>query len=234
MKSFKFKQFEIHQDAEVFRVGTDGVLLGALANVDDVKSVLEIGTGSGLIALMVAQRNVSATVLALDINRNAVELSQRNFSESIFSERLKSKLMDFKYFETVQKFDLIISNPPFFEVNNSQKDTLARQKIELNFAEIVSRSSQLLSDKGRLSVIIPKQDETEFVSLASVNQLFLQRKIDVKGIVDGDVKRVILEFGLENKILEVDQFTIEKSPRVYTNQYLEATKDFHVFKTKTP
>lgn len=234
MKSFRFKQFEIQQDSDVFRVGTDGVLLGALADVEDVNSVLEIGTGSGLIALMIAQRNISATVLALDINLSAVELAQRNFSESIFSKRLKSKLMDFKYFETEQKFDLIISNPPFFEVNDSQKDTLARQKIELNFIEIISKSSQLLSAKGRFSVIIPKQDETEFVSLATVNQLFLQRKIDIKGIVDGDVKRVILEFGLANKDLQLENFIIEQSPRVYSNQYLEATKDFHVFKTKTP
>lgn len=234
MKPFRFKQFEIHQDSEVFRVGTDGVLLGALTNVDGVDSALEIGTGSGLIALMIAQRNVSTTVLALDINSNAVELAQSNFSKSIFSERLKSQLMDFKYFETEQKFDLIISNPPFFEVNNSQKDTLARQKIELDFNEIVSKSSQLLSDKGRLSVIIPKQDEPEFINLASTNQLFLHRKIDIKGIVDGDVKRVILEFGLGDQRLQLENFTIEQSPRVYTNQYLVATKDFHVFKTKTP
>lgn len=234
MKSFRFKQFEIHQDTEVFRVGTDGVLIGALANIDDVETVLEIGTGSGLITLMLAQRNHSATILALDINFNAVNLAQKNFSESIFSERLKVELRDFKHFEAEQKFDLIISNPPFFEANDSQKDTLARQKIELNFTEIVSKSTPLLSEKGRLSVIIPKQDEAEFVSLASVNQLFLQRRIDIKGIVDGDIKRVILEFGLEDKTLQVDQFTIEKSPRVYSDQYLDATKDFHVFKTKTP
>jgi len=234
MKVFQFKKFNIGQRADVFRVGTDGVVLGALANVDNITSVLEVGTGTGLIALMIAQRNFAVNVLALDINRDAADLAQFNFSQSVFSERLKSKFMDFKNFETTEKFDLIISNPPFFEVNDSQKDAVARQKIELDFSEIISKSVQLLSEKGRLSVIIPKQDEVEFVNLASIKGLFLQRKINVKGIVDGDVKRVILEFGFQNESLQKEDFIIEQSPRVYTDQYLEATKDFHVFKTKTP
>lgn len=234
MKPFIFQQFKIQQHSNVFRVGTDGVLLGALADVSNVNSAIEIGTGSGLISLMLAQRNSSVEILALDINPIAVELANENFSNSLFSKRLKAEFSDFKLFSSSSNYDLIISNPPFFEINSSGKDVLARQKLELDFIDIIEKSSQLLSRKGRLSVIIPKNDELNFVALAKQFQLNLQRKVEIKGIIFADIKRVVLEFGFDETKLLVENFVIEKEARVYSDQYLEATKDFHVFKTKTP
>ncbi|UFH33803.1 methyltransferase [Chryseobacterium sp. C-71] len=230
MKPFKFKQFEIQQSADVFRVGTDGVLLGALANINFAKNVLEIGTGSGLISLMLAQRNLNAIFLGIDINEEAVNLTKFNFENSPFHLRLKNSLQDFKTFETDEKFDLIVSNPPYFEENSSGKDVLARQTVELNFQQLISKSSQLLSENGIFSVIIPFEIGAYFIEIAKENQLFLNRKVNIYGIENSKIKRLVLEFSQIEKALEESDFIIEKSPRNYSDQYLELTKEFHVFK----
>jgi tRNA1Val (adenine37-N6)-methyltransferase len=230
VKSFKFKQFEIQQSKNVFRVGTDGVLLGSLANVDDVSKVLEVGTGTGLISLMLAQRNSSAEFLGIDINEEAVNLTRNNFENSPFYVRLKNILQDFKAFQSEEKFDLIVSNPPYFEESDSEKDKLARQTVELNFLQLVSKSSELLSENGILSVIIPSEAGDDFMRIAHENQLFLVRQVNIKGIENSKVKRLILEFSLTEKKVEESEFIIEKSPRQYSDQYLELTKEFHVFK----
>ncbi|MCW3160303.1 tRNA1(Val) (adenine(37)-N6)-methyltransferase [Chryseobacterium oryctis] len=232
MKLFKFKQFEIQQSKDVFRVGTDGVLLGILASIDEVNSVLEVGTGTGLISLMLAQRNSCAEFLGIDINEEAVNLTKINFENSPFSSRLKNCHQDFKDFETEGKFGLIVSNPPYFEESGSEKDKVARQTIELNFNQLISKSSKLLSENGVFSVIIPVEVGNEFVEIARENHLFLIRKVNIKGIENSKIKRLILEFSLTGKALTESEFVIEKSPRQYSDQYLELTKEFHVFNKK--
>lgn len=230
MKSFKFKQFEIQQSKDVFRVGTDGVLLGALASVNNASKVLEVGTGTGLISLMLAQRISKAEFLGIDINEDAVELTKTNFESSPFALRLKNKLQDFKNFETEEKFDLIVSNPPYFEASESDKDKIARQTIELNFKQLISQSAKLLSKNGIFSVIIPVEVGADFIEIAKENQLFLIKRINIKGIETAKIKRLILEFSPSEKNTEELEFIIEKSPRKYSDQYLELTKEFHVFK----
>jgi tRNA1Val (adenine37-N6)-methyltransferase len=230
VKSFKFKQFEIQQSKNVFRVGTDGVLLGVLANVNNASRVLEVGTGTGLISLMLAQRNSNAEFLGIDINEEAVNLTQLNFENSPFKPRLKNIHQDYKNFETEEKFDLIVSNPPYFEASDSEKDKIARQTVELNFSQLISKSSKLLSRNGIFSVIIPVEAGSDFIEICEENRLFLIRKINIKGIENSKIKRVILEFSLTEKVLEESEFIIEKSPRQYSDQYLELTKEFHVFK----
>ncbi len=230
MKLFTFKQFTIQQSKEVFRVGTDGVLLGALASIEGALNILEIGTGTGLISLMLAQRNSEAQFFGIDINKEAAELTKNNFEKSPFSLRLKNAHQDFKDFETGEKFDLIVSNPPYFEASDSEKDKVARQTVELNFRQLVSKSSQMLSEKGILSVIIPAEAGNDFIALAKENSLFLIRRINIKGIENSKLKRLILEFSLSEEELSESEFIIEKSPRQYSDQYLELTKEFHVFR----
>jgi len=232
MKSFRFKQFDIKQSLDVFRVGTDAVLLGSLANVSEAKNVLEVGTGTGIISLMIAQRNPEAQVLAIDINSEAVKISQANFSHSPFSDRIKGQLQDFKNFEIDEKFDLIISNPPYFEINSSEKDILARQRLELNFSHLIKKSTQLLSDNGLFTVIIPIDSEKEFTEICFNNNLFLQRKVIIKGIKTSEPKRLVLEFSFTESETVIENFIIEKAPRVYSDEYLELTKDFHQFNKK--
>lgn len=230
MKPFTFKQFEIQQSKDVFRVGTDGVLLGALADVELASRVLEVGTGTGLISLMLAQRNPLAEFLGLDINEDAAQLTRLNFENSPFRLRLKNSHQDFKTFETRDRFDLIVSNPPYFEESGSEKDKIARQTVELNFSQLIIRAAELLSGSGIFSVIIPVEAGEIFVSIGKENNLYLKRKINIKGIEGSKIKRLILEFSSEAKEVDESDFIIEKSPRQYSDQYLELTKEFHVFK----
>ena len=229
MKPFRFQQFSIQQSKDVFRVGTDGVLLGAMCNVKNAKKILEIGTGTGLISLMLAQRNVSAKISAIDINENAVKLASENFRNSIFNENLKVELKDFKNFETNENFDLVVCNPPFFEENASAKDVLARQQVELNFRNLVEKSTEIITKKGILSIILPSEAASDVKSLAEEFNLYLVREINIYGIEGGNLKRNILEFSLAQKPLEISDFVIEKKPREYSDQYLNLTKNFHVF-----
>lgn len=230
MKPFTFKQFEIQQSKDVFRVGTDGVLLGALADVELASRVLEVGTGTGLISLMLAQRNSHAEFLGLDINEDAAQLTSLNFENSPFRLRLKNSHQDFKTFETSDRFDLIVSNPPYFEESGSEKDKIARQTVELNFSQLITRAAELLSGSGIFSVIIPVEAREIFVSIGKENNLYLKRKINIKGIEGSKTKRLILEFSSEAKEVDESDFIIEKSPRQYSDPYLELTKEFHVFK----
>ncbi|BAP33563.1 methyltransferase [Chryseobacterium sp. StRB126] len=230
MKPFTFKQFKIQQSKNVFRVGTDGVLLGALADAESAFHVLEVGTGTGLISLMLAQRNQQADFLGLDINEDAAALTKLNFENAPFCTRLKNIHQDFKTFETNEKFDLIVSNPPYFEESGSDKDKIARQTVELNFRQLIARSAQLLSEHGLLSVIIPVEAGAIFILIAEENNLFLSRRVHIKGIENSKTKRWVLEFSLTKKNLLESEFIIEKSPRKYSDQYLELTKEFHVFK----
>ncbi len=232
MKPFRFQQFDIQQSSYVFRVGTDAVLLGVLSNVHLAKKVLEVGTGTGIISLMLAQRNPEANILAIDINSEAVDVAQNNFSNSPFSARIKSQLQDFKKLETLEKFDFIISNPPYFEINSSDKDILARQRLELDFSDLIEKASQLLSEEGLLSVIIPIDCEKQFTQICFENQLFLRRKVIIKGIKTAEPKRVVLEYAFKPSATLEENFVIEKAPRVYSDQYLELTKKFHLFNKK--
>ncbi len=230
MKDFVFQQFAIQQSKEVFRVGTDGVLLGALVNLQNAQNILEVGTGTGLISLMMAQRNSSAKILALDINEEAVGVSQTNFNNSPFNERLTSQLIDYKEFNINIQFDLIACNPPYFEENASSKDVFARQKVMLDFNNLIEKSAQLITNNGLFSVIIPSQDADDFIEISEKFDLHLVRKINIFGIEGGVLKRNILEFSKTKINCKILDFIIEKSPRKYSDQYLELTKEFHIFK----
>ena len=229
MKPFKFQQFTINQSKEIFRVGTDGVLLGALTQVSSAENILEVGTGTGLISLMLAQRNPKVEITAIDINENAVQIAEENFSNSPFSERLSVFQGDFKNFNSAEKFDLIVSNPPYFEENTSSKDITARQKVELGFLDLISKSSELITENGIFGVIIPFESGEEFERISKQNGFYLIRKINISGIINSKPKRLVLEFSKTEKPFTEEDFTIEKSPRQYSEQYLELTKDFHIF-----
>ncbi len=232
MKPFHFQKFSINQSKDVFRVGTDGVLLGAMCSVENGKSILEVGTGTGLISLMIAQRNPKSNILAIDIDENAVKLAEENFRNSPFSERLNVSNKDFKNFIGKEKYDLIVSNPPYFKENSSEKDVVARQRRELEFADLIKKSVENLSENGNLSVIIPFENSEEFENTAEQYGFHLHRKVIILGILNSSPKRVVLEFGFDEKATIQSKFTIEKSPRTYSEEYLRLTRDFHVFKQK--
>ena len=232
LKPFQFKYFQIQQSLKVFRVGTDGVLLGALATCAEARSILEVGSGTGVVSLMLAQRNGIAKITALDIDINAVELSAKNFQLSPFSTRLEAKVQDFKAFKGLEKYDLIVSNPPYFPENDSEKDRTARQRIHLNFFELFQGAKSNLSVEGRLCLIVPFESKEEILDAAKNFAFFLERIVEIKGIEKGPVVRLILEFRLFDTVIKKELLTLEEQPRKYTQEYLELTRDFHVFKNK--
>lgn len=226
MKPFVFKQFEILQDKEVFRVGTDGVVLGAICDAGNASNALEVGCGTGLISLMLAQRFPTLKIQALDINSKAVHIAAQNFSNAPFSDRLKVVESDYNSFAESVEYDLIVSNPPYFEAETS-KDLIARHQVLLSFEQLILKSTRLLSDKGILSVIIPSDGTESFTKMAEEADLYLIRRVDMYGIFGGKLKRNILEFSKEQKELVTEELVLEKDKRIYSDEYKRLTKDFH-------
>ncbi len=233
-KPFKFKEFTVIQDKCAMKVGTDGVLLGAWANIDsEVESILDIGTGSGLIALQMAQRSDAELIDALEIETNAFEQAVENFENSDWSNRLfcyHASLEEFRA-EIDEKYDLIISNPPYFKDSFKalNKDrTIARHNDHLNFHELLSSSASLLSEKGNCAFIIPHKEEENFIQIARDNGLYPSRITRVRGNSKSALKRSLLQLSSKNISPVINELTIELERHVYTVPYVDIVKDFYL------
>ena len=236
-KPFQFKEFTIHQDKTAMKVGTDGALLGAWCAVDDFPdSILDVGSGTGLIALMMAQRTDAMTIDAVEIDEQAYEQTVENFEQSDWGDRLFCYHSSFQEFaeemaEEEEQYDLIISNPPFytdeFETEDAARNK-ARFTSSLSFKELIEGANRLLSVEGKFVTIIPFKEEQIFISLASETQWFLSRVCRVKGIETSEVKRSLLEFSLQETDLMQEELTIEISRHHYTEKYKELTRDFYL------
>lgn len=233
MDYFRFQQFAIQQEPDVFRIGTDAVLLGALASVESKTTALEVGCGCGIISLMLAQRNPYLQIESIDINPKAVALSRKNYENSVFSRRLQAFESDYKSLESAKKFDLIISNPPYFEgKNQTSKHYIARHQIQLNYTDLILKTAEKLIPSGSFSCIIPYLDRTLFLEITLKNALFLNREVRIKGRENKAYNRVVLEFSFQKTIPTSSELILEKSHRVYSDAYLQLTQDFHVFGSK--
>jgi tRNA1Val (adenine37-N6)-methyltransferase len=212
------------------KVGTDGVLLGAWANVENAKNILDIGTGSGLIALMLAQRS-EAFVEALDVDKNAYRQAQINFENSPFKNRLKIENIDFQSFSSPVKYDLLVSNPPYFSNSlkpNDKGRLVARHDDRLPLADLIRKTASLLSSQGKLALIIPYESIGNVETIADESQLFLCRKTLVASSPHHPPKRTLLEFSCHLIKLQENEIFIEKFPQVYSEEYVELTKDFYL------
>jgi tRNA1Val (adenine37-N6)-methyltransferase len=232
---FSFKQFTIQQDKCAMKVGTDGVLLGAWAPVGhNPFSVLDIGAGTGLIALMLAQRSGAEQIDALEIDDDAYEQCVDNFEDSPWGDRLfcyHAGLDEFME-EPEDEYDLIVSNPPFYSENyfsGDEKRDKARFTESLPFEDLVEAASLLLSEAGVLAVIIPHREEGHFTALAAAEGLFPFRITRVKGTPDSEAKRCLMAFSAnENAAVEEDELVIEISRHNYTDEYVALTRDFYI------
>lgn len=230
-KSFRFKQFEIFQDKTAMKVGTDGVLLGAWSNLETGENILDVGTGTGLISLMLAQRFPNSRIDAIEIDHDAFLQAKENFEHSIFSERLKIKRTSLQAYSNDKKYDLIVSNPPFFTVNNSvdfDARKQARQQETLTFTELIENTAKMLHKEGVASFIIPYDQMDGFYEKASQNDLKLSRIVYVKGNSNSPIKRVLLEFSFQERIVSKEELVIELDRHQYTNEYISLTKDFYL------
>jgi len=241
LKLFKFKRFEINQDKCAMKIGTDGVLLGAWASLpENTYSVLDIGAGTGVIALMLAQRSDAENIEAIELDEQAFEQCTENFENSPWADRLFCFHAGFDEFvdeytgenlEELDLYDVIVSNPPFYaeEVSSGDmaRDT-ARQNSSLPFEELISGVSKLLALEGVFSTIIPFKEEEKFIKLAINKTLFPIRITRVKGHENSDFKRSLITFSFKKTDIFIDEFVIEKERNIYTEDYIALTKDFYL------
>ena len=235
-KPFQFKEFTIEQDRCAMKIGTDGVLLGAWTAINDhTFSILDIGAGTGVIALMLAQRSQAELIDALEIDEDAYEQCVDNFENSPWGDRVfcyHADLDEFTEEFEEEIYDLIVSNPPFFEPSLAEETPEARKKARfydaLPFEDLLKNTAQLLSKKGTFQTIIPFSEYEDFIQLAHKNQLYLQRVTYVKGNQTTLIKRVLLQLGFEKTPLEEQTLIIEKERHVYTEAYTDLVKDFYL------
>jgi tRNA1Val (adenine37-N6)-methyltransferase len=233
-KPFKFKKFQVNQDKCAMKIGTDGVLLGAWTSLkNDPFSVLDIGAGTGILSLMLAQRSKAELIEAIEIDDNAYEQCAENFDNSVWNDRLTcyhASLLEFVK-EIEDNYDLIVCNPPFYtedyKTENDARD-LARFNDAMPFDHLIYAAANLLSENGLFTIIIPLKEESSFIDLALKNGLFPNKILRVRGNLNSDIKRSLIEFSFKNKTLKTSELTIETSRHKYTDDYIKLTKDFYL------
>ena len=248
---FNFKRFTICHDRSSMKVGTDGVLLGAWAGKGlredgSPMAILDVGTGSGLIALMLAQRFEGSHVDAIDIHDDSVAQAACNAQASVFADRIHVCKQDFclmgedfkssdKDFNSLNKdsnrYDLIVTNPPFYIEDtlsgNSARDN-ARHTSSLPFEVLIGGASKLLNEDGLFAVIIPYSSSAAFVGSCALHGLYLLRRTDVRSTERKPFKRSLLEFGRHAAASDASVLTLYSAGCQRSDEYAELTQDFYL------
>ena len=229
---FRFKQFAIRQERVAMKVGTDGVMLGAWADTSHATSILDVGTGTGLIALMLAQRT-DAAVDAVEIDEPSAQQALENVNSSRWKDRIAIHCKSFQQFanETSKRYDLIVSNPPYFIKSLKSEEvarTVARHNDLLPHSELLNGICTLLSPSGRFAGIFPYVEGNVFVALAATFGLYCTKRVSVFGKDKGSIKRLMLEFGREKLPVEEYSISVRASNGEYTPDYIQLTKSFYL------
>lgn len=230
MSVFKFKFFDIKQSDAPMKVGTDAMVLGASINVEGKKRGLDVGSGTGVLALMCVQRNSELTIDAVELDELASIESSYNFTNSNFSERLSASRGDFLEHKSAEKYDLIFSNPPYFQSrleNDDMRRSNSRHERSLPKEQFVKHAANLLSSNGDFWIIVPSSDIQGWLEVTEVNSLKLKHKINVIGKEEGECIRTILNLSYQEQNPTESKLTIRDRSNNYTESYIELTKEFH-------
>ena len=229
---FRFKQFSLRQDYAAMRITTDGVLLGAWASCEGARTILDIGAGTGLIALMLAQR-CPAGITALEPDESSCKDLRYNVAHAPWAERIIVCCMSLQEFTEqtgeTDRFDMIVSNPPYFSDDKLPEhpgDRTSRHALTLTHGELIRLGASLLSQEGRFSMILPARYEAKIIALASQHRLFCNRLLRVRPRAEKPVNRVLLEFGREKSPLQTDHLTIHHGDG-YTGEFTDLTKAYY-------
>jgi len=230
---FQFKQFTVHQQRCAMKVGTDGTLLGAWAHVPVASArILDIGTGTGLIALMMAQRFPDASVIGIDIDKDAVSEAQENVTASPFASRIAICNKNILYFDDSEGFDAIVSNPPYFVESLTCPDkqrTMARHTVSLTHEGLMRSAFRLLKPNGLFSLVIPTECRSSIEAEAHLAGFFLTRVCMIRTTPKKESKRQLIEFSkYPNNKLIIEEGIIEDSPNVRSSWYQQLTQDFYI------
>lgn len=231
---FAFKQFNVKQDKCAMKVGTDAVLLGAWVEPKNAKFILDIGTGTGVIALMLAQKT-NASIIGIDIDLAATQQAQENVDESKFKDQIKIIHTSLQEFVKVTdlKFEMIVSNPPFFEQSLKsidEKRSNARHADVLPFDDLLNCVVKLLDETGKFCLILPTLEADKFKNMAHKKGLYLSKLLRIKSRSDKDSdKRHLMQFEFKPNEFSENTLVIENEERHhYTNDYKELTKDYYL------
>lgn len=229
---FRFKQFTINQDKCAFKVGTDGVLLGVCADVSNVKTILDIGTGTGLIALMLAQR-CEAKIVAIEPDSDSFEQAAQNVINSKWNNRIRVENTDLQNYDSNGlKFDLIISNPPYYInslKNPDSKKSGSRHNDNLSIGDLFNGVSRLMAEGGRLQVILPFVEGNIFIADAAAYGLFCNNILKIKPLPTSEIRRLILTFSQKRNKAKESYLTIEHGKRHdFTEEYKNLTSEFYL------
>lgn len=229
--SFNFKRFSLSNERSAMKITTDGVILGAWADAVGCKRVLDVGTGTGLIALMVAQRNPDAIIDAVEIEPVAAEEAGANAKNSPWAGRIVVHNADFKTFRPEVRYDLIVSNPPYYNTGIKAPDSsraMARHHDSLDFADILNRAGELLEDDGLISLIAPLSREDDIIfsaTLAGLNVVRLAKFSSREGL---EPSRMLIELSRMKVSAKYTSFAIHDSDGAYTSEFINMTKDFYI------
>lgn len=229
---FRFKQFSCHHFRSAMRIGVDGVLTGAWCDVSGHR-ILDVGTGCGLIALMCAQRNQQAMIDAVEIDADSVDEARGNFHESPWSDRLNVIQCSFMDYNPEVRYDLIVSNPPYFNsgVDADESSRMrARHEGELSPALILRHGRDLLTPTGRIAMVVPHLRADEIIEEAGKVSMSLRRRTDVKGNPAAPYKRTLLEFSVVDESVrpQCDELILEESIGVPTTAHRALCHDFYL------
>lgn len=231
---FQFKQFTVWHDKCAMKVGTDGVLLGAWTSVHKARHILDIGTGTGLVALMLAQRCPADTrIVALEINETAVEQAKENVNRSPWRERVEVVQADFMQYQSSDKFDVIVSNPPYFvdslECPDHQRNA-ARHNGSLNYEELLKGVAGLLAEDGTFTVVIPSDMADRVKAIALTWKLYVVRQLNVITKPGGMPKRTLITFSFSNQGCVVEDLLTEIARHRYSEEYIALTREYYLHK----
>jgi len=233
-KPFVFKQFEIYQDKCAMKVGTDGVLLGAWVDVSDVANALDIGTGTGVIAIMLGQRTEKAQIHAVEIDEVSFEQARRNMERPSWSERLKVFHTSIQNFHPAEPehYDLIVSNPPFFTggtFSSNQQRNQVRHTVKMPHGDLLTAVRNLLAPSGRFCVVLPHIEGLRFQELAETYRLFCNRVTEVRPLPNKPVERLLLQFERRKAPVRRDELVLKKEGgKGWTKDYKDLTREFYL------
>lgn len=230
-KVFRFKQFAVLNDRTAMKVGTDGVLLGAWCPVMEARRVLDVGTGCGVIALMIAQRNSEAVIDAVDIDHDAIGEAAINFANSPWSRRLTAIEGDFNNMGAENPYDLIVSNPPYFTngvLPTGDARTTARHTRLLTYSNLIEGASRLLTEDGILALITPTDAENDIIESATFASLSIGRSTRVIPVEGAAPKRTLWQLFKHETPYQEDTLTIAHTDGSFTNEYIALTSPFYL------
>lgn len=227
---FRFKQFHVDQSGCAMKINTDGVLLGAMADVSHPKRILDIGTGTGVIALMLAQRFPMTPVHAIEIDAMAAETAKHNFANSPFADRITGYHCSLSEFEPMITYDLIVSNPPYFLYslkNPDKRKSMARHTDWMFFDMLLQKSMEWLSASGSLQLVLPMSLMDE-VRQKAVNKFgfVVQWEVNIYSFEGERPIRGIMSIGFEEELMDKRDFIIYESKGEYSRSYKESLKEF--------